>query len=153
MSPIQSRVVAWLVVAYELAIAAEFLFGVDPRISAATTLPLLIGFVAVAMYALLAGRDVACNCFGQGDARLGAHTIGRAVLLIGAVVVYVTVARQPFTFEAFANSLMAAVTFAAIGLLAGRWILAGPALARLTALRKGTGSAQTATVIGVSSHG
>jgi uncharacterized membrane protein YphA (DoxX/SURF4 family) len=136
MRPVSAHVAAWFVVGCEAAVALELALGADPRLIAATTGGLLFAFVATSLYAVATGRDVACNCFGAGDSRLGARTVARAALLGLAVGLYVGIAGESLPSESMLRSATVTLSFAVLALLLGRWLLTAPALAGLIAKRR-----------------
>jgi Methylamine utilisation protein MauE len=87
------RLVAVLVIAYELVLAGLLLFGAAPTAAAAAGLVLVAVFALVSALALLRGRKIECNCFGRSETALGRDTLVRAAMLAAALVVYAVAAR------------------------------------------------------------
>jgi hypothetical protein len=128
------RLVAVLVVAYELVLAGLLLSGAAPRAAAAAGLALVAVFALVSALALLRGRKIECNCFGRAETTLGRDTLVRVAMLTAALVVYAVSARGtwPEGMSAWVSSF-ALVAGCALVLV---WTLRLPTLATFVRERR-----------------
>lgn len=83
-----AKISAWLVIACEGFLALLFISGFYPALSIITAVTLLFVFAGAAIKAILAKQEIACNCFGESEARLGKGTLIRVFLLIIPVICY-----------------------------------------------------------------
>jgi uncharacterized membrane protein YphA (DoxX/SURF4 family) len=91
LPPALSRVVGSALPPVEIAAALLLAAGVLTRVVAAVLGVLLVAFAGAVAVNLLRGRRMSCACFGTSVERdLTWWTVGRNVLLIGAVAVVVT---------------------------------------------------------------
>ncbi len=131
-----ARALAPLLVASEALAAFFVLSGVSPLLAAALVGILLAAFTAAALTALAGGRTVQCSCFGADSGVLGMSTMVRCALL----AVPAGVSALPVTADGVSSDRLAATTLVgalALGsLLAGKWLLALPILARLMRERR-----------------
>jgi methylamine utilization protein MauE len=128
------RLVAVLVVAYELVLAGLLLSGAAPRAAAAAGLALVAVFALVSALALLRGRKIECNCFGRSETTLGRDTLVRVAMLTSALVVYAVSARGTWP-EGLSGWVSSLALVAGCGLVLV-WTLRLPTLATFVRERR-----------------
>src|SRR5262245_34006054 len=112
--------------------------GQARELAAVVAALLLAAFVGVAVFALASGREVACNCFGSGSARLGWATVARSGLMGMGLALYALgpAFSWPTTLSGTFNDAALIATSTLGMLLLARWTLTVPTLARLIAARR-----------------
>jgi hypothetical protein len=130
-----SSAIAAGVIATETALAVLLAVGAWAPAVAAATLIVFAGFAGVSLWAERRGLHVRCNCFGQSERELGKDSFVLSALLAGVTLVYlVLVIRNEPSLSA--GELPLALTLGIAVVLAGRWLLAAPLLARIVRERR-----------------
>jgi hypothetical protein len=133
--PRGATAIAAAVVAAEATLAVLMAAGVLPTAVAAATLALFLGFAAISLWAVRAGLQVHCNCFGSGDRELGKESLATSALLAAATLGYLVLLLSNEPSLALGDVPLV-VLLGVVAALGGRWLLAAGELRGIVRQRR-----------------